>query len=275
MIDPALTKNLLPDGNGLWRSPKLSVASYPSDAHKGIFGVEDSSFWFQHRNDCILSVLEKFPPNEYIIDVGGGNGYVSQYIQMAGFKVIMLESGIEGIKNAQKRSINYIFYSSFEDARFPEKSVDSLGMFDVLEHIEKDSDFLRMARKCMKEKGRLYITVPAHKILWSWTDVRAGHFRRYSIKSLTQLLHETGFEVKFISYFFAWLSLPIFLFRTLPTRLRLTANKTSKPALKPHLEKKGVFSKFLKWHLEKETRRLKRARISHGSSIICVSESAR
>ena len=275
MIDPVLTKNLLPEGNSVWRSPKLSRASYPLDAHQGIFGVEDTSFWFQHRNDCILSILEKFPPNEYIIDVGGGNGYVSQAIQMAGFKVIMLEPGIDGIKNAQRRNINYIFHSNFEDAEFEDNSLDSIGIFDVLEHIEKDSHFLNMAMKCMNKKGRLYITVPAHKILWSWTDDRAGHFRRYSIKSLTQRLIEAGFQVKFFSYFFAVLELPIFLFRTIPTILGLTRHKISQPALKPHLEKHGVVSKILKWHLKNEILKLKRTGISHGASIICVSHPAR
>jgi SAM-dependent methyltransferase len=274
MIDPVLTQNLLRDEAGIWRSPKCAQISYPPDAHDSAFGVEDNSFWFQHRNDCILSVIRKFPPKNYIIDVGGGNGFVSQHLQNSGFKVILLESGPEGIKNAKKRNINTIFHTTFEDAKFPENSTDSLGMFDVLEHVEKDFEFLTIACKCMQETGRLYLTVPAHKILWSWTDARAGHFRRYSIKSLTRLLHKTGFEVRFISHFFAGLSLPIFLFRTLPSVLGIATGRSDRSTAKYHVRRKSVFLRLLNWYWKKEKRKLSRGRMSHGSSIICVSEPA-
>jgi SAM-dependent methyltransferase len=271
MIDPVLTQNLLADEAGIWRSPKCSPISYPTDAHQKVFGIEENSFWFRHRNDCILSVIKKFPPNDYIIDIGGGNGFVSQRLQNSGFKVILLESGPEAVKNAKKRNINYIFQTTFEDAKFPENSADSLGMFDVLEHVEKDFEFLHLAQMCMKKTGRLYLTVPAHKILWSWTDVRAGHFRRYSEKSLTQLLIKTGFEVKFISYFFAGLSLPIFTFRTLPSILGLMTGQSLRNTLKHHINRESIFGGLLDRYREGEKRKLNRGRISHGSSIVCVS----
>jgi SAM-dependent methyltransferase len=272
MIDPVLTQNLLRDEAGIWRSPKCSPISYPPDAHEKTFGVEENSFWFQHRNDCILSVIKKFPPRRYIIDVGGGNGVVSQHLQNSGFKTILLESGPEGIKNAKKRNIHTIFHTTFEDARFPENATDSLGMFDVLEHVENDFDFLEVAYRCMKQTGRLYITVPAHKILWSWTDVRAGHFRRYSIKSLTKVLSKTGFEVKFISHFFSGLWLPIFLFRTLPSVFGKKTGRSSCSTTNDHIKGESKLFRFLNWYWEKENKKLSRGKIAHGSSIISVSE---
>ena len=92
MIDPDITQNLVCTENGVWTSPKISDVSYPKDAHRHLFSIEENSFWFQHRNNFIIELLQRFPPKEYIIDVGGGNGYVSIGIKNAGFKVIMLES---------------------------------------------------------------------------------------------------------------------------------------------------------------------------------------
>ena len=136
MLDPVLTKNLVLAENGIWTSPKISNVSYPKAAHEALFSVEDDSFWFQHRNNCIVAILRRFPPNQYIVDVGGGNGYVSLGIQHAGFRVILLEPGIQAVMNAHSRGIRDILHTTFQDAAFPESSVDSICLFDVLEHIE-------------------------------------------------------------------------------------------------------------------------------------------
>jgi hypothetical protein len=41
------------------------------------FALEDSSFWFAHRNACLLAVLRQFPTIGPFFDVGGGNGFVA------------------------------------------------------------------------------------------------------------------------------------------------------------------------------------------------------
>ena len=272
MIDPVITQNLISIGNRVWKSIKISNVSYPVDAHKHLYSVEENSFWFKHRNDCIIGILKRFPPRHYIIDVGGGNGYVSLDIQNAGFKAIMLESGPDGVLNAQKRGIRYILHTTFEDANFPDSSVDSIGLFDVLEHIEDDHTFLTMAHKCMKKGGRLYITVPAHHYLWSWMDIRAGHFRRYSIASLTKLLKKSRFQVNYISCFFSGLSLPIFFSRTLPSLFKLPKNRSQENKANIHRTRTGLLGKLLDWHWAREIKRLQTGKIFHGSSVIAVAE---
>ena len=272
MIDPAITQNLIYTKNGFWISPKISNVSYPEDVHRYLFPVEENSFWFQHRNDCIVEILHRFPPKEYIIDVGGGNGYVSLGIQNAGFKVIMLESGPDGVMNAQKRGIKDILHTTFQDANFPDSCVDSIGLFDVLEHIKDDHAFLTLASRCMKKEGRLYITVPAHRYLWSWMDVKGGHFRRYSIALLTKRLNKSGFEVKYASYFFLGLSLPIFFSRTLPTLLRLPKNWSHEKRVKTHRKSIGFVGRIVDWHWKHEIRKLKTGKRFYGSSVIAVAE---
>jgi SAM-dependent methyltransferase len=272
MIDPVITQNLISVKNGVWKSTKISDVSYPADAHRYLYSVEENSFWFKHRNNCIVSILQRFPHKHYIIDVGGGNGYVSLGIQNAGFKIIMLESGSDGVMNAQKRGIRYIFHTTFQDANFPDSSVDSIGLFDVLEHIEDDHTFLTIAHKCMKQGGRLYITVPAHRYLWSWMDTQAGHFRRYSIASLTKLLGKSRFKVTYISYFFSGLSLPIFFSRTLPSLFKLPQSRSHEKKANTHRTRTGLVGIILDWHWKREIRRLQTGKILHGSSIIAVAE---
>jgi 2-polyprenyl-3-methyl-5-hydroxy-6-metoxy-1,4-benzoquinol methylase len=54
----------------------------------------------------------------------------------------------------------------------------------VLEHIDDEQAFLREIRRCLAPGGRIYLSVPAGRWLWSDDDVQAGHFRRYTCASL-------------------------------------------------------------------------------------------
>jgi hypothetical protein len=43
----------------------------PEEGHKNIFQIEDNSFWFKHRNNYIIEVINNFPPPGIILGVGG------------------------------------------------------------------------------------------------------------------------------------------------------------------------------------------------------------
>src|SRR6478672_10328186 len=103
LLDSASNLHLTPEG--WWASPTVSDISYPEEGNSVYFDVEDASFWFQHRNRCIVEALKLFPPAGAFFDVGGGNGCVARAIQDAGFEVVLVEPGIWGVRNAVKRGI--------------------------------------------------------------------------------------------------------------------------------------------------------------------------
>src|SRR5260370_11422292 len=72
-------------------------------------------------------------------------------------------------------------------------------MFDVLEHLEDDLGALRAWRLLMADRGRLILTVPAGRALWSYFDEASRHVRRYEIEELRDKLTAAGFEVEFLS----------------------------------------------------------------------------
>jgi SAM-dependent methyltransferase len=59
---------------------------------------------------------------------------------------------------------------------------------DVIEHIEHDAAELAAAYNHLAPGGVLLIIVPAHQWLFSPFDEAIGHFRRYSRKSLLQVM---------------------------------------------------------------------------------------
>ena len=43
--------------------------SYPSEGNKIYFDIEETSFWFKHRNKCIATLVKKYSPNSLFFDI--------------------------------------------------------------------------------------------------------------------------------------------------------------------------------------------------------------
>jgi SAM-dependent methyltransferase len=221
-FDPTtLADRLILHEPGLWTVQSLSAVSYPDDGGARCRQIEDVSFWFRHRNRCIVALARRFAVGRRVWDVGGGNGVVSHALSAAGFDTALIEPGAEAARNALDRGVPVVIQTTLEDAGFHPHSLTAAGLFDVLEHIEEDGAFLRNLHGVLAPGAPLLLTVPAHRWLWSANDRFGGHFRRYNAASLTAVLAAAGFEVRYLSYFFKPLVVPIFLFRTLPSALGL------------------------------------------------------
>lgn len=222
------------------------AVSYPENGHECCFQVEEDSFWFRHRNACIIAAVRLFPPvnRGVIYDVGGGNGFVAKGLISAGFDVVVVEPGEEGVKNAKERGIP-VLCATTQTANFEKGSLPAVGLFDVLEHIEDDKAFLLHIHSLLKNDAPLFLTVPAHSCLWSGEDIFAGHFRRYTISLLGEILESAGFEILFGTYFFRFLPFPIFMMRALPYRLGMRNNAQKAEVKKDHLVRNGVLVKVL------------------------------
>ena len=46
--------------DGIWFSKDKGIVSYPKDGNDLCFQLEENSFWFHHRNNCIISVVNRF-----------------------------------------------------------------------------------------------------------------------------------------------------------------------------------------------------------------------
>jgi SAM-dependent methyltransferase len=204
--------------DNIWSAVQSSEPiSYPVEASDRYASLEDNSFWFMHRNHCLEAIIQAFPPQEPFFDIGGGNGFVSAFLQSLGYQTILIEPSSAAISNASIRGVKHLINSSLVDANFYQNSIPAIGIFDVIEHIKMDESWLDHLYRILIPGGRIYITVPAYQCMWSTDDVYAGHFRRYSQASLEKILCKSGFVVEYISYFFSILVAPILIARTLPS----------------------------------------------------------
>ena len=264
MIDlAAMAPGLRLDADGVWYAGAAASVSYPAEGNDLCFAVEEGSFWFGHRNRCIASLVAAFPPPEQgaIFDVGGGNGFVALGLDRAGFEVVLVEPGRAGCLNARRRGLPHVVCATTETADFVPASLPAIGLFDVVEHVADDTAFLVSLRALLRPGGRVYLSVPAYRWLWSGEDVAAGHFRRYTRAELVGRLGAAGFEVEFATYFFRWLPLPIFLLRTVPHALRLTRpHAAAAEVARDHLAGGGPWSRRIERWLQPEVERIARRR---------------
>lgn len=209
----------LDQSEGFYYSKGHSVISYPDNGNNVYFDIEETSFWFRHRNDCICEAVKIYSPDKVFFDIGGGNGFVSKALEDIPVTVVLVEPGRQGCINAKSRGLKNIICSSWEEAHFKAEALPAVGLFDVVEHIKEDSVFLRSIYRSLQKDGLIFITVPAFQALWSYEDVEAGHYRRYTLMSLKSLLTEIGFKVEYSTYLFSFLPAPIFLFRTLKGKI--------------------------------------------------------
>jgi hypothetical protein len=150
----------------------------------------------------------------------------------------------------------------------------AIGIFDVLEHIENDIDFLKKLSLYLEPKGMLYLTVPSYQFLWSHEDSLAGHYRRYTLKKLTKLLTDAGYKIQYKSYFFALLPVPILLFRTLPDRfIRAKQPINQSKHSSEHSQKRGLLGNLFNFLLKVEKQRINNLKVlPFGGSCIVVAQ---
>lgn len=270
MNAPGGALNLELDPQGYWYARNQPALSYPEDGNESCFTFEDDSFWFRHRNDVIRCLVEQYPPGGLIFDVGGGNGYVSAGLERAGFPTVVVEPGRSGAENACRRGLRSVVNATLEAAQFASAVADAVGLFDVLEHIEDEADFLASIRQLLKPGGRIYLTVPAFQMLWSNEDTLAGHFRRYTRASLTRVLQAAGFQVEFATYFFCVLPFPVFFLRSIPSRLGWRKDPSLRRSRQEHV-RRGFVGQVLDRVWSGELAWLKRRRwIPLGGSCFAV-----
>jgi len=245
---------------------------YPEDGHRRIAEVEESSFWFRHRAECVLTLLAQVQVTGTVVDLGGGNGLVAKRVQDAGHEVLLVEPAADAVRRAQARGVRSTVCAAMEEAGLEPDSVHAATLLDVLEHLDDPAARLGWLCSRLRPGAPLVITVPALPALWSGEDVHLGHRRRYTARSLRRALVEAGFRVDRLSYLFAPLVLPVFALRAAPSALGLRRHWPK--AQGPEHAAMGL-SGLLRPVLARERRRLAAGRsIRLGTSLIALARRA-
>lgn len=175
----------------------------------------EGSWWYRGRALLVSSVLGKFLRDgsvDIAVDYGAGFGGMYATLKKFSRSMYAFEPDAQAREVLLGRSYERVFNTQDEALA---RTYDLVALFDVLEHIENDKEFLVRLRDSLTQDGCLIVTVPAYAWLWSEHDTKNHHFRRYTKTSLVRALTEAGFNVRFSSYWNTFLFLPAAVTRLL------------------------------------------------------------
>lgn len=138
-----------------------------------------------------------------LLDLGAGTGEMMKRLNTL-FDVRGIDIDKTVLRAARKNKLNIIEGDAVK-LPFADKSFDVICAFDLLEHFKEDMDALTHWRSKLKDKGLLFLTVPAYQWLWSVDDIIAHHYRRYTQSDLVRKLNKCGYIVRKSTYFNFWL----------------------------------------------------------------------
>jgi SAM-dependent methyltransferase len=172
-------------------------------------------WWWRVRERILLRkighILGGRAPAARILDVGCGAGLFFDALEPLGH-VEGIESDPLAVEQAG-RWRSRIHIGELDDTFRPESGFDLILLLDVVEHVDRPYRLLRRAASLLRPAGRVVVTVPAFKWLWTSHDALNHHVLRYTAKEIGRLMSDAGLTAIETGYLFQSLLLPKLLVR--------------------------------------------------------------
>lgn len=243
-----------------------------------LFAAEDRHFWFKARNTVIGCVIQQLAanlkPSFRVLEVGCGNGNVLRVLQQicSRGEVIGMDFVKEKLHFARQRTECTLRHGDLY--RLPtegDRPFDLVGLFDVLEHLPDERGALLALSRALAPGGRLVLTVPAHQALWSYADTHAGHYRRYCVPQLEEVLAKCGLRVEYCTQFMSVLFPLMWLGRRLGAPRHQSGPQAERDSFQRELRVVPIVNSLLTRLLELEVPLIaRRRRLPLGTSLLAI-----
>ncbi len=123
-------------------------------------------------------------------------GTFAKRLQREGYEVVCVEPD----ENQRQQLIDEGFEALPAIDTLPDNAASFVFSLNVFEHIREDAAAIVQLWKKLRPGGVVLIYVPAFDCLWSSLDDQVKHCRRYTKRSLRQLVEQAGFLVEEVRY---------------------------------------------------------------------------
>ena len=181
--------------------------------YKRQFEENKNHWWFESRKKIVQNILKKNIKKKKIkiLDFGCGVGINLEMLSKFGDLTAYDDNKIV-LKFIKKKFFNRKI--RFTNTLSDKKKYDLIIAMDVIEHINDDKKIVEKLNKKLLKNGKILITVPAYNFLFTTKDKILHHKRRYSKKSILNILKPNFKKIKcsYYNFFLAPLIIPTLLF---------------------------------------------------------------
>ena len=174
--------------------------------------LDSTHWWFVARRRILKSLIarEVRPPKDArILEIGCGTGHNLEMLSAFGH-VEATELEAEARTLASQRLGRAVVDGALPDlSAFPPGHFDLVALLDVLEHVDDDAAALDAIRERLKPGGKLLVTVPANRWMWTSHDAAHHHHRRYQKRELRAAAERAGYRIDLLTHFNSLLFPPI------------------------------------------------------------------
>ncbi|OGM12858.1 hypothetical protein A3D84_02335 [Candidatus Woesebacteria bacterium RIFCSPHIGHO2_02_FULL_42_20] len=148
-----------------------------------------------------LLEIKKYMPSGKLLDVGSAAGLFLNEAKKVGFEVLGVEPNKYLANYAHKTFSLKVYQKTFDKFDIPERSIDIVTFWDVLEHLPNPLAALRKTHRILARGGVAVInypdinSLPARLLGRHWWFVISGHLYYFTPQTISKMLREAGFKV--------------------------------------------------------------------------------
>ena len=237
------------------------------DHYRLIYQQEENHWWYKGMREITESLLNQYYKNSHnlkILDAGCGTGINLTKLSIFG-KPFGIDFSNEALTFTKKRNHKRVCASSVEDLPFKSSTFDLITSFEVLYHIgvKDDERAIKQFYAACKKNGRVFIRVPAFKILFGKHDLVVHGKRRYRKNELQDILTRAGFKIHKITYVDFFLFFPALIIRLLQRIFKSEKKSDINPT-------NDFLNNILFYILKFESYYLRKLSFPFGISLLCI-----
>lgn len=179
-----------------------------------MYANESHHWWFVAKAAFMKQILQKWVrlENGLVLDAGCGTGHNMRFLAEGG-DYIGVDVSEQALNFCQHNGHKTLVRANLDCLPFKDDSFDLVFALDVIEHTQNPWSVIRQLRRVLKKDGRIIITVPACRFLFSPHDEALSHLRRYDPKDIRALLKEADFDVLHVNYLYFLSFFPVAVIR--------------------------------------------------------------
>jgi 2-polyprenyl-3-methyl-5-hydroxy-6-metoxy-1,4-benzoquinol methylase len=197
--------------------PSTSYYSY-NTGHAGFFTKLRTYMVLHSKNHSVVSSLlgvfisvpaiPTWKEKGKILDIGCGNGRTLSLLKTIGWDVYGIDIDKHAISSAHKAGLSNVKLGTYKSLRsYPNGYFDVIRLYEVIEHLEKPHECIKLAYAKLKQGGELIIgtsnfdSVVRRLFGTYWYNLDLPrHTFQFTPATLKQIIKKTGFTIKSVQF---------------------------------------------------------------------------